>query len=105
MAIIVIRKKITLDFLGDEYKDDYLVFKALPLAEYEKLLSSLEDVTDDGKKSLQFIAKVLEDQYIEGKFQNEDVSKDDLKQFDLETLTRCFELFTGRTPDPKDLKT
>jgi hypothetical protein len=101
MAKISIEKKITLEFLGEKYKDDYLVFSSIALREYEKLLPELEAAGDNGQKSLAIIKKVLEDHFIEGKFQNEDVIKDDLADFDLETLTHCFELFTGQVP-PKD---
>lgn len=101
MAKIVIKKKISLEFLGEDYKDDYLVFKSLSVSEYEGLLDKLEAVKEDGKKSLQFISEILDKQFLEGQFQNEKVEKQDLKDFDLETLTQCFELFTGRRTDPK----
>lgn len=101
MAKILIRKKVDLTFLGEEYKDDYLVFKSMPLREYEKLLPELEAIGEDGKKSLVIIKRVLEDNFIEGKFQGEDVAKEDLIDFDLITLTKCFEIFTGQASDPK----
>lgn len=101
MANIVIKKRVDLDFLGKEYEGSYLIFKSLSLAEYEKLLDKLQDVGEDGKKSLALVLEVLTKQYIEGKFKGEDVAKEDLNQFDLETMTKCFELFTGQQTDPK----
>lgn len=100
MAKIVIKKRVGLDFLGEEYKDSYLEFKSLSLAEYQKLLDELKDI-EEGSQSLSKILSILEDQFIVGKFQGEDVSKEDLKQFDIETMTKCFELFTGQQTDPK----
>lgn len=101
MATIIIKKRVTLEFLGEEYKDSYLEFKSLSLAEFEKLLVKLEPNQDNNKESIKLIAKVLEDQFISGKFLAEDVVKEDIRQFDLETLTRSFELFTGQRTDPK----
>ena len=101
MAKIVIRKKVTLEFLGDEYKDDYLVFKSMPLRDYESLLPELDKAQDDGKASVAIIRRVLEDNFIDGSFQGEAVIKENLADFDLPTLTKCFEVFTGQVP-PKD---
>lgn len=102
MVKIVIKKRVGLEFLGDEYKDSYLIFRSLSIAEYEKLLDKMEGIGEDGKRSLAIVLDVLTTQYIEGKFLGEDVSKDDLKQFDLETMTKCFQIFTGQQTDPKD---
>ena len=99
MAKIVIKKRVELGFLGEEYEKDYLEFSSLPLSEYEKLLDQLEGVQEDNRKSLQLIKDILESRFLSGKFQDEEVVKEDLQQFDLETLTRCFELFTGRRTD------
>lgn len=41
MSKIVIKKRINLDFLGDDYKDAYLVFKSIPLPDYESIQDSL----------------------------------------------------------------
>lgn len=41
MTKIVIKKRINLDFLGDDYKDAYLVFKSIPLPDYEEIQGNL----------------------------------------------------------------
>lgn len=97
---IVIKKQISLEFLGEAFKDSYLTFRTMPLREYEELLPTIEGIGDDGKKSLNLIKKVLEEHFIEGKFENQEVTKDDLQEFDLDTLTKCFQMFTGQA-DPK----
>lgn len=97
---IVIKKQIGLEFLGEAYKDSYLTFRTMPLREYEEILPTIEAIGEDGKKSLNLIKTVLEDHFIEGKFEGEAVAKEDLQEFDLDTLTRCFQLFTGQA-DPK----
>lgn len=101
MAKIVIKKRITLEFLGDEYKDDFLVFKSIPLKAYEELIPKLEKMSEDSVKSVALIKQILEDNFIEGTFQNEPVNKEDLADFDMETLVKCFGLFTGQSSDPK----
>lgn len=101
MATIIIKKRVELSFLGDDHKDDYLIFKSMPLKDYEKLLPELDKAQDDGVKSINLVKKVLEDNFLEGKFGGEAVTKDNLADFDLITLTKCFEMFTGQVPDPK----
>lgn len=101
MAKILIKKKVELGFLGDDYKDDYLVFKSMPLRDYEALLPELEAASDNGQESLKIIKRILEGNFLDGKFQGEDVTKENLADFDLGTLTKCFEIFSGQVQDPK----
>lgn len=98
---IVIKKQISLEFLGEAYKDSYLTFRTMPLREYEAILPAIEEIQEDGKKSIALIKKVLEDHFIDGKFDGQDVVKEDLQDFDLNTLMKCFQIFTGQ--DPKAL--
>lgn len=99
MANIVIKKRVVLEFLGEEYKDSYLVFRSMPISKYEELADKLKDV--DNKTSLKVTVDVLKDSFIEGKFEGEDVAKEDLDQFDIETLVTCLEMFTGQRQSPK----
>ena len=34
--LLEIKKKISLDFLGDDYKEGYLIFKSMPIKEFEE---------------------------------------------------------------------
>lgn len=99
MANIVIKKRVSLDFLGKEYEGSYLSFKSISVSEYEKLLGEFENV--DNTKSIQLTLKILEEHFLEGKFQNEKVEASDLNQFDVQTLVTCLEHFTGQKIDPK----
>lgn len=99
MADIVIKRKITLEFLGDDYKADYLVFKAIPINEYEKLM---EAQSDDNKEAAKFLLKTLEEKFIEGRFQEQDVDAKDIGKFDGSTVVKCFSLLTGQDIDPKE---
>ena len=95
---IVIKKQVSLEFLGEQYKDSYLIFRTMPLREYEELLPRIDALGDENIESVKLIKEVLENHFIEGKFEGEDVKKEDLPEFDLDTLTRCFLMFTGRDP-------
>lgn len=107
MSKIVIKKRVSLDFLGDQYKNAYLVFQSIPLADYEKIY---EDIPEEGKegtkKSLTLITEYLDKYFVEGKFPNEkgeleDVVKEDLVGLDKTAAVTCFQRLTGQDVDPK----
>lgn len=98
MANIVIKKRVNLDFLGDEYKNDYLVFKAIAVSKYKDLVDGRPE---EDNLQYEYVLKVLADNFIEGKFQDQDVDKKDLAEFDGETTLNCFARLTGQQPDPK----
>ena len=110
MANILIKRKVTLDFLGEEYKDSYLVFKAVPVVAYNDLIARIDSVSGN-QESMAEIIKILEEYFVDGVFNNEKVLKEDIKQFDGDTMLRCFETLTGQTKnesgglelDPKDV--
>jgi len=94
MAEIIIKKKVTLEFLGEEYKDSYLTFKSIPIGEYEELIANVDKVEED--KSMSEIIKILENYFVEGLFDGQKVNKEDVSQFDGETILKCFETLTGQ---------
>lgn len=104
MGKVVIKKRVNLDFLGEEYKDAYVVFNSLPIKEYEDIIGDIEEKLSE-RESLALIRKILKDKFIEGKFPEDgkpfDLSKENMDEFDVETVTRVFQVFTGRLTDPK----
>jgi hypothetical protein len=94
MAEIIIKKKVTLEFLGDEYKDSYITFKSIPIGEYEDLISKVDKVEES--KSMSEIMKILETYFVEGLFDGQKLAKEDVNQFDGETILKCFETLTGQ---------
>lgn len=104
MAKIVIKKRVNLDFLGDEYKEAYLVFNAVPVSEYPELKAKL-DKENDNIKLIKIMVGVLQDKFVAGKFpvdgKLEDVTKEDIGSFDEATLTECYLYATGQKLDPK----
>lgn len=97
---VVIKKRVNLDFLGEEYKGSYLEFQALPLKDYGELITELEKVESDKTQSIPFMLQTLKKYFLGGKVQDEEVSADDLDEFDRDTAINCFETLTG-TLDPK----
>lgn len=98
MAKIVIKKRVELGFLGEEHKQDYLVFKAIPVREYKQIIS---DRPDENESQYEYLLKILKGKYLEGSFGGEVVNKDDLDEFDAETTITCFARLTGQDADPK----
>lgn len=102
--MIQIKKRISLDFLGDEYKEAYLEFTSVPIREYQKLLADSRKTADDPVKSVEFMANFLSDRFVGGKFPQDgelkDVVKDQLTEFDAEVFLRAFQTLTGQI-DPK----
>lgn len=94
MADIKIKKKVTLEFLGDDYKDSYLTFRSIPIGEYEDLIKQVDKVEDN--KSMAEIIKILEKYFVEGLFEGQKLDQEDVKQFDGETILKCFETLTGQ---------
>lgn len=106
MGKFAIKKRVSLDFLGDDYKEAYLVFQSIPLKDFEGIIKAVSE-GEDNKNSLGMISEYLQKYFIEGKFPNgegqlEDVTSEDLTDFaDSETANRCFEILTGQNIDPK----
>lgn len=99
MATIVIKKTVNLGFLGEEYKESSLTFKSIPIKDYDKIIEEVEKFSGDNKKALNYIRTVVPQYFLEGSFQGEAVSKEDLDQFDQETYLQIFQRITGQRQD------
>lgn len=97
---IVIKKRIGLEFLGEEHKEDYLVFKAVPISEYDSIFKKIES-SKTNLDSIKAIAGILKEKFVEGKFSGSDVTSNDIESFDEYTLAECFSYITGQKIDPK----
>jgi len=98
MANIIIKKRVDLNFLGEVHKEDFLVFKSLPVKKYKELVDGRPD---EDSEQYDYVLSVLVDNFLNGKFQSEDVDKKDLADFDGETILKCFARLTGQDLDPK----
>lgn len=112
MAEIIIKKRVDLGYLGEDYKDSYLTFKSIAVRDFPAVIKKLDSVGDDDslEKKLKTMLSVLEEHYVEGIYDKQKVEKEDIGKFDQETILRAFEKLTGQditkeVPiDPKDVK-
>ncbi len=100
--MIVVKKRVDLDFLGEEFKDSYLVFKAIAVKEFESLRVAIKKVGDDEEKTIPFITEQLTSRFLEGKVEGQDVKVEDLTEFSADVFLTCFAAITGQS-DPKVL--
>lgn len=109
MANIVIKKRVSFDFLGEDYKEGYIVFRSVGIDE----LGSIEKKADEAsaeEDSLKFIKNFLGDKFVEGKFPDvedsnklQDLDKNDIGKFDPETIMVIFQVLGGGVAaDPKE---
>lgn len=104
MSRIVIKRKIPLDFIGEDYKDCYLEFKTIPMKDYEKYVEQASENKDE-KKAVGFITSTLQDLFVSGKFIDEsnetfDVKKEELGDFDMNVMITVFKSLTGQDQSP-----
>lgn len=97
---IVIKKRVSLEFIGDDYKDSYIVFKALAIKEYADLQSKAKALEEDPEKSLEFIINTVKDRFIEGSVEGKDITADDLTDFPGDVFLEFFNNIRGQL-DPK----
>lgn len=108
MNKFVIKKRIPLDFLGDDYKEAYLVFRSIPLKDFEQIIDNVTKAEgQDPKESLKLMFEYIKTYFHSGKFPDDtgalqEISGDDLAEFiDNETAIKCFQMLTGQSIDPK----
>ena len=105
MAKIIIKKRIDLDFLGEEYKGGFVEFKSMSVRDIESRLGDMEAVADDNVKAVNLMLELLAKQFIKGTFkvdgEESDITKDDLGDFDMEAVSKFFEILSGRGETPK----
>lgn len=98
--MIKIKKRVSLDFIGEEYKDSYLVFNSIAVKEYEGLQKSIKAIEGDDEKALPFITEQLKSRFIEGKVDGQAVTADDLEDLPGDVFIECFNQIRGQL-DPK----
>lgn len=105
MGKIVIKKRVSFDFLGEEYKDCYINFQRIPVADFEDIQKQITDIEENVGSSFMIVLDVLKKYFVDGKFLIEDklqeITKEDLDGLDAESTIRCFQIMTGQEIDPK----
>lgn len=109
MANVIIKKRVKLDFLGEDYSEGYLDFRAAGIDELAGIEKQAEKAKSE-EDSLKFIKDFLGDKLLGGKFPNiednnelEDFGKDDIGKLDPETIMVVFQVLGGGlAADPKE---
>ncbi len=106
MSKVVIKKKISLEFLGKDYAEGYLEFKSVSFKEYQEYLGDgLEDKPE--KEAVEIITNIINKHFLGGKFPDEEgklfeLTKEDINDFDLETIIKVFKILTGQDDSKKE---
>lgn len=96
MSKLVIKKRVSFDFLGEEFKDAYIIFRSIPLGDYDELMAKMRSGEEDNSKANSIILDVLKEYYIEGMFPDDAGkletldNKDELNGLDRDAVLRCF---------------
>ena len=102
---MIIKRRVSFEFLGEEYAKGYGIFKPIPLSEYPEI-SKTVDAEQDGVKKGQLMLERVKKQFVKGEFPDEDgnlqaIEAKDLDDLDGDSLTRLYNNLMG--PDPKAL--
>lgn len=97
--MLAIKKRVNLDFLGEEFKDAYIIFNAIPLKDYEEIISSTpnEDI-----EAVKHVRRVLDKYFVSGKVPNDkselsDMKKEEIGELDSDATITCFQILTGQS--------
>lgn len=105
MAKIIIKKRINLDFLGEEYKGGFVEFKSLSIKDVQGKLDEITNVGEDNKKAVEMMLNLLNDCFIGGTFvsdgKEQEIEKADLEDFDVASIIKFFQILSGQDGDPK----
>jgi len=97
MANIVIKRKLSLEFLGEENKDDYLTFRSIPVIEFDGMINKINGVDKkDNKTATIVMLDILKEYLLDGVYGGDKVVKEDLDGLDGAVVMKCFEILTGR---------
>lgn len=104
MAKMVIRKRVSFDFLGEDYKDCYVVLRSIPVTDYETIGNTIDKESKAVKKTT-LVLKLLKENFISGEFLDENdklapLKRDDLDGIDGDALLELYNRIMG-VPDPK----
>jgi len=101
--MIKIEKKIALDFMGDEYKDSYVIVRAIPVKEYKELLSKIDTLKEDeSHSSFDFVVGLVGDRFVKAEIAQDgklvEVGKDDLNDLPGEFFMGIMQRLVGNDP-------
>lgn len=100
---IKIKKKVSLDFLGEEYASSYVTFVAVPINEYEKLQSDVKGLKEG--ETVKFITDYLVSRLVEGEIDQDGekvkITSENFGELTADVYFTSFAELTGQV-DPKN---
>lgn len=102
--MIKIEKKITLEFLGEEYADSYVKVSAIPMREIEELMNKIDAVKESGdnKKAMEFMVDIVAERFITGEIKQgektEVLTADNMLDMPGEFFLTVIERLSGSIP-------
>lgn len=94
--MLAIKKKVSLEFLGEEFKDASITFSSIPMKDYEALM----DGPEEGKEALRLVTNTLNKYFMSGRVPNDkgeivDMKVEELGELDSETVITIFQQLSG----------
>jgi len=102
--MVKIEKRITLEFLGEEYADSYIRVAAIPMREVEELMDRIDAVkgSGDNKEAMKFMVDIVAERFITGEIKQgektEVLTADDMLDMPGEFFLNVIERLSGSIP-------
>lgn len=80
---MIIKKRISFDFLGEEYKDAYGVFASIPITEYPEIANTVDKEGNSIKKG-QLMLAIVKKKFLSGEWPDDDGKLQPLKAEELD---------------------
>lgn len=100
MSTFLVEKKLTLEYLGEDYKDSYITFKVLPFRKYSEIMEKAKQIGEDNEASIKYMQEIVSENFIGGMFKGKELTQDDVAEFDGDTIVHAFQTIAGE-PNPK----
>lgn len=96
-----LNKRLSLEFLGPDHAEDYLLIKPVAMGEYKGLLAGAKEAGKDPIKDMDFMANHVKERLVEGKVGGVAVTKENILELPSEVFVEAFDAIIGRvSPKP-----
>lgn len=97
---IVVTKRLSLEFLGEEYKEGYLNLRSISLKEYSDLKGDIDKLEDDGDKALDYIKRLILDRFVSGSIpqgkETTEITKENIEDLPAEVFIEAMSVLSGK---------
>lgn len=97
-----VKTKVTLEFLGDEYKNSYINLYSVPMSEYEAMIKRIETLQDaSSTEALLFVRDAVSERFVDGEIAQDGklvpITAENLPDLPGEVFTEALGRITGRS--------